>query len=419
MAQVHLRRASPSAEEPPMPRHGSRRVIAAAIAAAALIASGPALAEPPPSPQPPTAGFGLPTQATPGQVVDASPLETARRQEAALQLRLDALQSRTEQAAERFDQVQASYQQAAEQQRVAQLALTAAIATAQARDAVATDRIRALYMDGGAGGLLGVVINGASVTDVLNRYYSAQSVVADDTAQLAQATVAAQAARTAEQRLAAATRRQNELRRQAGLAAAAVRAQLTAARRLLESASATVRALLAAQLKAERDAAARLAALLRRDQVRNAGKAVTFGTLSGTLPRQIAAMLLDAEAQLDKPYQWGATGPQSYDCSGLVQHAFAAAGVSLPRTAAEQYRTGSHPDTPDLRPGDLLFWATDVLDPRTIDHEAIYLGGGYMIVAPHTGAFVSVQRVYIEGYLGATRVGTPSPVPTAMLPPPL
>ena len=352
-----------------------------------------------------------------GPGVDMSPLAVARRQEAALELRLSALQARTDQAVEHYDETQARYGQAVEQQRVAQRALTTALVTAQARDEVATNRIRALYMDGGAGGLLGVVVDGASVTDVLSRYYSAQSVVADDTARLTEATVAAEAAKAAEQRLAVATRRQNELRRQARVAAAAVQAQLAAGRRLLDSASATVKALVAAQAKAERAAAAKLAALLRSEQARNGGKAVTFGALPGTLTAQMAAMLLDAQAQLGKPYQWGATGPASYDCSGLVQHAFAAAGVSLPRTAAEQYIAGSHPDTPDLAPGDLLFWAVNTADPTTIDHEAIYLGGGYMIVAPHTGGFVSVQRVYVEGYFGATRVGvgTLSPVPTVMV----
>ena len=57
----------------------------------------------------------------------------------------------------------------------------------------------------------------------------------------------------------------------------------------------------------------------------------------------------------------------------------------------------------DLEPGDLLFWATDPSNPATIHHVAIYAGNGYMIAAPHTGADVTLQRVYLDGFIGATR----------------
>lgn len=406
-----------------MLRRASARLIVGAVAAVAVVlAVAPALAEPPPSPAPGGAAAGQPPPfarptTPPGPVVDMSPLAVAQRQAAALQLKVEALRVRTEQAIEHYNEVQATYRQAAEQHRVAQQALTAALATAQSRDDAATNRIRALYMTGGAGGLAIAVVDGASVTDVLSRYHGAQSVVEDDIAQVLQATVAAQAAQSAEQALADAAVRQNQLRLQAGVAAQAVKSQLAEAQQLLDSASVAVQGLVAAQQKAERDAAAKLAALLHNEQLRNGGKAVAFGTTPDKLAPQIAAMLLDAEAQVGKPYQWGATGPASFDCSGFTQHAFAAAGIALPRTSREQWYAGTHPDTADLLPGDLLFWASNTLDPATIHHEAIYLGGGYMIAAPHTGAFVSVQRIYATGYIGAARVVEPAPTPVAPPPP--
>jgi peptidoglycan DL-endopeptidase CwlO len=110
--------------------------------------------------------------------------------------------------------------------------------------------------------------------------------------------------------------------------------------------------------------------------------------------------------QVGKPYVYGGSGPDTWDCSGLVQWAFEQAGVLLPRTAADQYAAvGQKVPLGQLEPGDLLFWATDVSNPATIHHVAIYLGGGLMLAAPHTGTVVQVQPVYLDGYIGAVRVG--------------
>jgi peptidoglycan DL-endopeptidase CwlO len=91
-----------------------------------------------------------------------------------------------------------------------------------------------------------------------------------------------------------------------------------------------------------------------------------------------------AYAQIGKPYQWGATGPDSFDCSGLVQAAWAAAGVSIPRTTFEQWAALPHIPVSAMQPGDLIIYNGE-------GHVAIYVGGGYIIDAPHTGA--DVERV--------------------------
>src|SRR5579862_8877370 len=101
--------------------------------------------------------------------------------------------------------------------------------------------------------------------------------------------------------------------------------------------------------------------------------------------------------QVGKPYQWGAAGPDAFDCSGLVLRAWQAAGVALPRVAADQYGAGSHLPVADVAPGDLVFFATDPSDPATIEHVGIALGDGRMVDAPHTGASVRVEAVWPDG----------------------
>ncbi len=105
---------------------------------------------------------------------------------------------------------------------------------------------------------------------------------------------------------------------------------------------------------------------------------------------EISAMLSAALGRRGLPYVWGAAGPTSFDCSGLVQWAFAQAGVRMPRVAADQARTGPAVPVSQLQPGDLLFYHTDPTDPGYISHVAIYIGNGEMIQAPETGENVEV-----------------------------
>lgn len=105
-----------------------------------------------------------------------------------------------------------------------------------------------------------------------------------------------------------------------------------------------------------------------------------------------------ALAQVGKPYVWGATGPDGYDCSGLVQASYAAAGIQLPRTTYQQILQGQDVPQADLAPGDLVF--------PDIGHVQIYLGNGQIIESPHQGA--SVRVVNLWGFFKARRVTAPS-----------
>jgi cell wall-associated NlpC family hydrolase len=98
-------------------------------------------------------------------------------------------------------------------------------------------------------------------------------------------------------------------------------------------------------------------------------------------PNAVAAAVLSfAKAQLGKPYAWGAVGPDSYDCSGLTEKAYAAAGIAIPRTTYQQVDTGHRIPVAQLAPGDLVFYYSGVT------HVGIYAGGGRIIHAPHPGA---------------------------------
>lgn len=113
-----------------------------------------------------------------------------------------------------------------------------------------------------------------------------------------------------------------------------------------------------------------------------------------------------ALAQLGDPYVWGAEGPDSFDCSGLVQSAYAYAGVSLPRVAADQFNaTRDKPvDTEKLLPGDLLYWWDDPGNWQSVYHTGMYLGNGKMVVAPRTGDVVKISSIWFDNFAGAHRV---------------
>jgi cell wall-associated NlpC family hydrolase len=126
----------------------------------------------------------------------------------------------------------------------------------------------------------------------------------------------------------------------------------------------------------------------------------TSATYSGTTSTQGGKAVAFAYAQLGKPYQWGATGPGSFDCSGLVQAAWASAGVSIPRTTYAQWAALPHISTSALEPGDLLYF-------DGVGHVAIYVGGGDIIDAPQTG--MDVQKIPLAGWYESTLVGAARP----------
>jgi cell wall-associated NlpC family hydrolase len=115
----------------------------------------------------------------------------------------------------------------------------------------------------------------------------------------------------------------------------------------------------------------------------------------------VAAAINAARAQIGRPYVWGGNGETGFDCSGLTKAAYAAGGVTLPRTADEQFRTGPRlPATEPLQPGDLVFYG----NPNTrITHVALYIGGNQVIQARDVGTLIEQDPLPRTGYAGASR----------------
>lgn len=103
-------------------------------------------------------------------------------------------------------------------------------------------------------------------------------------------------------------------------------------------------------------------------------------------------IVLEALGQVGRPYRWGGTTPDGFDCSGLVQYVYAQTGLSMPRTAREQHELGAPIGMGEAEPGDLLFYS---FAGRKVDHVAIYLGDDQAVHAPAHGRAVIVASVHL------------------------
>jgi cell wall-associated NlpC family hydrolase len=159
------------------------------------------------------------------------------------------------------------------------------------------------------------------------------------------------------------------------------------------------------QAEAARAAAAEAAAraeMTRREAASGNQSGGGFGNQQAptNLPAPSGAAVIAvhaAEAQLNKPYQFAASGPDAFDCSGLTSYAWGVAGVSMAHFAATQYTEFPHVPISQLAPGDLVFYGSP------IHHVGMFVGNGTMIEAPHTGAFVRYSSIYRPDFAGASR----------------
>ncbi|MFJ9892897.1 NlpC/P60 family protein [Streptomyces sp. NPDC091280] len=144
----------------------------------------------------------------------------------------------------------------------------------------------------------------------------------------------------------------------------------------------------------------RLAALEQQAALKAQTEWLDSGVLkdiSGKASAEGKAAVAYATAQLGKPYEWGAEGPKSYDCSGLTSQAWASAGDPIPRTSQEQWKQLKHVDVKDMRPGDLIIYFDDA------SHVAMYIGDGAIIHAPRPGRTVTIAGAGSMPILGVVR----------------
>ncbi|GAA0500061.1 C40 family peptidase [Streptomyces olivaceiscleroticus] len=343
------RRSSPSGPQ------GPARITlmsAAAAAAAAALTAVPAAADP---------GTG----------------RSAGRAE--LTARVDGLYAQAERATEKFNGAK---------ERTAEL--RDEVAVLQDRTARAQERVNRLrgrlgamaaaqYRAGGVDPSL-VLMLSAHPADYLDK---AQMLRRIGTAQVGRLSRLVDAERVLDrQRGAAAGRliRLEEARRAVARQKHAVERKLSAARRLLDAMPAR-----------DRKAYAR------------ASRSTRYGSLpeltgpAGVSGRSSLAVAA-ARSAVGAPYAWGASGPRSFDCSGLMQWAYARAGVSLPRTSQQQRYAGRQVPLSQARPGDLVVYRSDA------SHVGMYVGNGQVVHAPHPGAQVRYDPVDMMPVSGVTRV---------------
>jgi peptidoglycan DL-endopeptidase CwlO len=146
------------------------------------------------------------------------------------------------------------------------------------------------------------------------------------------------------------------------------------------------------------------------------------GVPSIITPNQaVAAVIEFAEQQLGKPYLWGGTGPDAFDCSGLMMMAYRSAGIDIPRTSEEQWTFGPRVPESQVQPGDLVFFAGSDGTPTDPGHVGLVIGGGQMIEAYATGFPIRIATYTDRDPVGFTRPWANPSVSTAILngsPPP-
>jgi cell wall-associated NlpC family hydrolase len=311
----------------------------------------------------------------------AAALARSRQKVTAVSAVLTGLQTQAEVATERYDlavaieqQAAASYQAAAARLAVArrtQAASRSRVAGQAAADFEAQGTLGPMAMMFGGPGGPGAYLNALGVEQVLASHRT--DALASDRADSAVATVFSEQA--------------GVLLAQKQAAAAQVAALQLAAQAAVDRQVTAVKAAKSAQGQA-----AALLAIARTNSAK----------LEAEHRAAVAAQLRAAE--IGKPYQWGAIGPATYDCSGLAMDAWARAGIRLGHYTGWQWPAGPHVPIGQLRRGDLVFYATNTADPATIHHVGIYIGGGMMVDAPFTGAFVRIDSIYqFAGLIGATR----------------
>jgi peptidoglycan DL-endopeptidase CwlO len=351
-------------------------------------------------------GVGLP-RASADQISDL------KAQAAALGSRIQALGQEEEALSERYDQAQLNVQtlEAKVAQATRQLN-SAEASTAQARSVLRQDAINA-YVNGGTdsvptgAGTMQNANNGllraeyvdtlaTNETEAIDQFHTASLQEKAAQNNLKQQTSAAQAQERQVQQAQEAvsntqTQLQAALQQDTGRIAVLVRQQQEAAAAAAARAAQQRLAAAAAQQAAAQQAAAQQAATQQNNST-TAGPPDPSSP-SGSPPVNYnpppvgsgaAGAVAAAESRVGDWYQWGAAGPNTFDCSGLVMWAYEQVGISLPHFSGAQYADTTHIPMSDLQPGDLVFPA----DPS--QHVAMYVGGGDIIEAPYTGAQVHI-----------------------------
>jgi cell wall-associated NlpC family hydrolase len=346
----------------------------------------------------------------------AQKIARLRAEAVKVQHTIDRMNNQVETVVEQFNANQEALQETLDRQRETAMRLQSARRRLAASERVMDERIRAIYIEGPVT-RLGQLLEVQTVNDAVTMAHYQQSVTDADVQSIASVERDKQELTSVADTLASQQQEQESIRAKLSSQRRDIERRLAQQRSYLDRLSGEVkqavqaeqrrqeelrRQALARKLAAERAAAqakaAREAAARRQAAAQRQAAPAPTGP-SAAAERAIAF----ARAQLGKPYQWGATGPDAYDCSGLTMAAYASAGVSIPRTSREQWTIGTRiASMSDLEPGDLVFYANGS-SPSTIHHVGLYTGDGLMIEAPFTGTTVRTASINRPDYFGATR----------------
>ncbi|HUR51622.1 MAG TPA: NlpC/P60 family protein [Mycobacteriales bacterium] len=307
---------------------------------------------------------------------------------AEVERRVDALNAKVDAVVERYANAKIELAAASRKAAVARGRVRAAQAQLDAIRTRMSSVAAAAYRSGGADQFVQLVSTSTPQT-FLDRASSLDRIAAGQSAQLA-------AARTARHRLDVVNgdlaREQRARDRVAATLAeskAQIQSSLAEQQRLLSG--------LKAEERARLEARRRAAAAERARASRSRHSASTGGSYNGPASGRAGVAVREAYRKLGSPYRWGAAGPSSFDCSGLTMWSWGKAGVSLPHSSQAQYSSNRHVSRSNVQPGDLVFFGSP------IHHVGIYIGGGRMISAPHTGDVVKIQPAFRSDYAGAAR----------------
>jgi cell wall-associated NlpC family hydrolase len=349
------------------------------------------------------------------------PIDDKRAEASALQDQIDANGAKLDALSERYNGAQYRLEQAQAAAADAQQKLDAAAAEVARLGDLVQQRAAALYRGVGQGGLVNLDVSSASRLISSSKYSktAAQHDI-DLVKQLRSAERALQDQKDAAEQAQADARDEQD---QIGKAQAAVEAANAQQESLLSQVNGEIGQLVAEE-QARREAAALAeaqqrfvtAAAANQTQAPSASPAPSersgpapspskSGGSVGPVNPNVAvsggagAAIAYARAQLGKPYCYAGAGPACFDCSGLTMRAWEAGGVSMPHYSGAQYSKFPHVPLNAMQPGDLVFWG-----PGGSQHVGLYIGGGQMIAAPHTGDVVKIQAVY-GSPVGAARPG--------------
>lgn len=345
----------------------------------------------------------------------AQKIARLRAEAAKVQRTIDRMNDQVETVVEQFNTNQEALQATLARQRDTRNRLEAAHRRLDGAEAVMGERIRAIYIDGPVT-RLGQMLEVQTINDAVTMAHYQQSVTDADLRAIADVEQSKQKLTSVAATLASQQRQQEAIRSKLSSQRRDIERRLAQQRRYLDHLSGEVkqavqaeqrrqeelrRQALARKLAAERAAREKAA---REAAARQAEQTQAEQTQAPSPTSAAEQAIAYARAQIGKPYQWGATGPDSFDCSGLTMAAYASAGVNIPRTSRDQWNFGTHIGSmADLAPGDLVFYANDLNDASTIHHVGLYIGDGLMIHAPHTGDVVSIDSINRSDYFGATR----------------